>query len=115
MQSNSWRRLMKHDPTIWPSSWSNPGLRACTRTHVSKICFAGSAYCNETRCSREVEQSSALRFGTEYAPHVARLQDLEPHLLSNLEPELPEFRLEDHSLRIQSYYPGGLKFTVGPF
>ena len=35
-------------------------------------------------------------------------------IASHLEPELPEFRLADHSLRIQSYYPSGLKFTPGP-
>ncbi len=35
-------------------------------------------------------------------------------IASDLVPELPEFRLEDHSLRIQSYYPSGLKFTPGP-
>jgi hypothetical protein len=35
-------------------------------------------------------------------------------IASNLEPEVPEFRSEDHSLRIQSYYPSGLKFTAGP-
>ena len=37
------------------------------------------------------------------------------HIASNLEPEVPEFRFEDHSLRIRSYYPSGLKFTAGPF
>jgi hypothetical protein len=35
-------------------------------------------------------------------------------IASDLVPELPEFRLEDHSLRMQSYYPSGLKFTPGP-
>ncbi len=35
-------------------------------------------------------------------------------IASDLVPELPEFRSEDHSLRIQSYYPSGLKFTPGP-
>jgi len=34
-------------------------------------------------------------------------------IASNLEPELPEFKLEDHSLRIQSYYPGGLNSQLG--
>jgi hypothetical protein len=33
----------------------------------------------------------------------------------NLEPEVPELRSEDHSLRIRSDYPSGLKFTAGPF
>jgi hypothetical protein len=37
------------------------------------------------------------------------------HIASNLEPELPELRFVDHSLRIQSDYPSGLKFTAGPF
>ena len=37
------------------------------------------------------------------------------HIASNLEPEVPELRLEEHSLRIQSQYPDGLKFTGGPF
>jgi len=37
------------------------------------------------------------------------------HIASNLEPGVPEFRSENHSLRIQSYYPSGLKFTAGPF
>jgi hypothetical protein len=37
------------------------------------------------------------------------------HIASNLEPEVPELRFVDHSLRIQSYYPSGLKFTAGPF
>jgi len=32
----------------------------------------------------------------------------------NLEPDVPELRLEDHSLRIRSHYPDGLKFTGGP-
>lgn len=32
-----------------------------------------------------------------------------------LEPEVPEFRSEVHSLRIRSYYPSGLKFTARPF
>jgi len=36
------------------------------------------------------------------------------HIASSLEPEIPEFRSEDHSLRIQPYYPIGLKFTAGP-
>jgi hypothetical protein len=36
-------------------------------------------------------------------------------IASNLEPEVPEFRSEDHSLRIRSYYPSGLKFTAVPF
>jgi hypothetical protein len=29
----------------------------------------------------------------------------------NLKPEVPELRLEEHSLRIRSHYPDGLKFT----
>jgi len=33
------------------------------------------------------------------------------HIASSLEPEVPELRLEEHSLRIRSHYPGGLKFT----
>ena len=37
------------------------------------------------------------------------------HIVSSLEPEVPEFRLENHTLRIRSYYPSGLKFTSGPF
>ena len=37
------------------------------------------------------------------------------HIASNLEPGVPEFRSENHSLRIQSHYPSGLKFTAGPF
>jgi hypothetical protein len=37
------------------------------------------------------------------------------HIASNLEPEVPELRLEDHRLRIQSQYPDGLKFTGGLF
>jgi hypothetical protein len=32
----------------------------------------------------------------------------------NLEPEVPELRSEDHSLRIRSDYPSGLKFTAWP-
>ncbi len=36
-------------------------------------------------------------------------------ITSDLEPEVPEFRSEDHSLRIRSYYPGGLKFVARPF
>jgi hypothetical protein len=36
-------------------------------------------------------------------------------IAENLEPELPEFRFEDHSLRIRPYYPSGLKFVAGPF
>jgi hypothetical protein len=39
-------------------------------------------------------------------------------IASNLEPELPEFRLEDHSLGIQSYYPAASihswAFLIGP-
>lgn len=35
-------------------------------------------------------------------------------IVSSLEPEVPEFRLEDHSLRIQSYYPTVLRFIAGP-
>jgi hypothetical protein len=33
----------------------------------------------------------------------------------NLEPDVLELRLEEHSLRILSHYPNGLKFTDGPF
>ena len=33
------------------------------------------------------------------------------HIASNLEPEMPELRAEDHSLQIRSHYPEGLKFT----
>jgi hypothetical protein len=33
----------------------------------------------------------------------------------DLEPEVPESRSEDRRLRIQSYYPSGLKFTARPF
>jgi hypothetical protein len=36
------------------------------------------------------------------------------HIASNLEPELLEHRSEDHGLRIQSYYPNGLKFMAEP-
>jgi hypothetical protein len=36
------------------------------------------------------------------------------HIASNLEPEVPELRFEDHCLRTQSYYPSGLKFTASP-
>jgi len=32
----------------------------------------------------------------------------------NLEPDVPELRSEGHSLRIQSDYPSGLKFTAWP-
>jgi hypothetical protein len=32
----------------------------------------------------------------------------------NLQPEVPEFRSEDHSLRVRSDYPSGLKFTAWP-
>ena len=35
------------------------------------------------------------------------------HIAFNLEPEVPELRLEGHSLRIRSHYPDGLKFTAG--
>ncbi len=35
------------------------------------------------------------------------------HIVSNLEPEMPDLRLEEHSLRIQSHYPDGIKFTAG--
>ena len=37
------------------------------------------------------------------------------HIASDLEPEVPELRLEGHGLRIQSHYPDGLIFTRGPF
>ena len=37
------------------------------------------------------------------------------HIASDLQPELPELRLEEHGLRIQSHYPDGVKFTAGPF
>ena len=37
------------------------------------------------------------------------------HIASDLEPEVPELRLEGHGLRIRSHYPDGLKFTRGPF
>jgi hypothetical protein len=33
------------------------------------------------------------------------------HIASNLEPEVPDLRLEEHSLRIRPHYPEGLKFT----
>ncbi len=33
----------------------------------------------------------------------------------NLEPDVPQLRSEDRSLRIRSDYPSGLKFTAGPF
>jgi hypothetical protein len=36
-------------------------------------------------------------------------------IASNLESEIGELKHEDHSLRIQSHYPNGLKFTAGPF
>jgi len=35
------------------------------------------------------------------------------HIAPNLEPEVPDLRLEEHSLRIRSHYPDGLKFTSG--
>jgi len=35
------------------------------------------------------------------------------HIASNLEPEVPDLRLEEHSLRSRPYYPDGLKFTTG--
>jgi hypothetical protein len=35
------------------------------------------------------------------------------HIAFNLEPEVLELRLEEHSLRIRSHYPDGLKFTAG--
>jgi hypothetical protein len=35
------------------------------------------------------------------------------HIAPNLEPEVPDLRLEEHSLRIRSHYPDGLKFTTG--
>ena len=37
------------------------------------------------------------------------------HIASNLEPEMPDLRLKQHNLRIQSHYPDGLKFAAGPF
>lgn len=37
------------------------------------------------------------------------------HIASDLEPEVPELRLEGHGLRIRSHYPDGLKITRGPF
>jgi hypothetical protein len=36
-------------------------------------------------------------------------------IVSSLEPEVQDFRFENHTLRIRSYYPSGLKFTSGPF
>ena len=36
-------------------------------------------------------------------------------IADNLEPEVPEFRFEDHGLRIRSYDPSGLKFIVRLF
>jgi hypothetical protein len=36
-------------------------------------------------------------------------------IASNLEPDIPELRIEGHSLRIRSHYPDGLKFTAVPF
>ena len=36
------------------------------------------------------------------------------HIVSNLEPELSDFRSESHELRIRSFYPSDLKFTAGP-
>jgi len=35
------------------------------------------------------------------------------HIAFNLEPEVPDLRLEEHSLRIRPYYPDGLKFAAG--
>jgi hypothetical protein len=35
------------------------------------------------------------------------------HIVSNLEPEMPELRLQTHGLRILSHYSDGLKFTAG--
>jgi hypothetical protein len=35
------------------------------------------------------------------------------HIASNLEPEMPELRLQTHGLRILSHYSDGLKFTAG--
>jgi hypothetical protein len=65
------------------------------------------------------------QFGADAAPSASELR-ASLHLIlrdaktwnsiaSNLEPEVPEFRSEDRSLRIQSYYPSGLKFTAKPF
>lgn len=34
------------------------------------------------------------------------------HIASNLEPAVPELRLEERGLRIRSHYPDGLKFTL---
>jgi hypothetical protein len=35
------------------------------------------------------------------------------HIVSNLEPQVPELRLKAHGLQILSHYPDGLKFTAG--
>jgi hypothetical protein len=37
------------------------------------------------------------------------------HIASDLEPDVPELRLEGHGLRIRSHYPDDLTFTRGPF
>lgn len=34
--------------------------------------------------------------------------------IASLEPEAPDLRLVDHTLRIEPHYPSGIKFTAGP-